>query len=103
MSLNDVSYQFEPFHVTMHASHPRWRAQKREPSCELTESRELPERQASASRAEKFSSAASGEVSFVVGSLDDLLSIHVDHLPNLDGFSGELLPLVERDELQIAS
>ena len=42
-------------------------------------------------------------MSFVVGSLDDLLSIRVDHLPNLDRFGGELLPLVEREESQIAS
>src|SRR6266550_587238 len=42
-------------------------------------------------------------MSLVVRSLDDLLSIRVDHLPNLDCFGGDLLPLVEREEIQIAS
>jgi hypothetical protein len=34
---------------------------------------------------------------FVIGSLADLLSIDMDHLPNLDHFGGEILSLVERE------
>jgi len=42
-------------------------------------------------------------MSFVVRRLDHFLSIGVDHLPNLDRFGGELLPFVEREEIEIAS
>src|SRR5947207_13826966 len=91
------------FHFGAHASHPRRRVQRREASWELTEMRELPQLSAVVLRRETSGAAARSEVSFIVGSLDELLSIRVDHLPDFDGFSGELLPLVERDELQIAS
>ena len=60
--------------------------------------RELPELSESAARDEKISSAESSSMSFVVGSLDDVLSIGVEHLPHLDCFGGELLPLVEPEE-----
>ena len=86
----------------IHASHPRQRAQRREASRELTEIRELPELSESAARDEKISSAVSSSMSFVVGSLDDLLSIRVDHLPK-SIVSAVNSPLVEREESQIAS
>jgi hypothetical protein len=45
---------------------------------ELREIRELPQLSESAARDEKISSAMSSSMSFVVGSLDGLLSIRVD-------------------------
>jgi hypothetical protein len=41
-------------------------------------------------------------MSFIVGRLHHVLSIRVDDLPNLDRFRGELLPFLEREEIQIA-
>src|SRR5919198_1061063 len=46
--------------------------------------------------------AARGEPLFFVAG-EELLAIAIGHLANLDRFRGELLPLVEREEVEIAS
>src|SRR5438067_12761924 len=90
------------FHFGAHASHPRRRVQRREASWELTEMRELPQLSAVVLRRETSGAAARSEVSFIVGSLDELLSIRVDYLPDFDGVGGELLLLVYGGARQVS-
>jgi len=88
--------------VSVQTSRPVRRAQTRDASWELTESRELPELSEPAASVERSAQLRASR-SRVLGGLDDLLAISVNHLPDLDRFARVFLPFLEREKSQIAS